>query len=558
MTAYGDEVYLAIKTSLNDQSGTSGDPLIVVLRRDAAGTWASFPVSPVSQNATRPILVLSPAENAMYVFANRGGEVDVWESAFTSPSFNANVHPVWVKASGTANNPTGTKQPTDAATGTVVLTSLSGTSDSYYHNEFLPSGPPPPPNTPPNATGASASTTEDTPVSIQLSGSDVESCELTFSIVSNPTTGSLGSIANAPCTPGEPNTDVGTVTYTPAPNFDGSDSFTFRVHDGTAGSTPATVSITVTGSNDPPSANDGSAATAKDTPVAVPLSGTDPDTCDLMFTIESNATHGVLGTVADASCSPGAPNTDTATIQYTPESGYTGPDSFTFSVFDGTSTSNVATVTIAVSEPGAGIAFRSSSAGSNATALTLDIGRPIGAIPGDVMVAVVDVRGSPGITPPTGWMLVRMDEITSTMRQALFVKIVGGSEPVTYTWTFSKSQSAAGAIVAYSGVNTATPVDVHSGAVHDVASASVAAPSVSTTVSGCMVLAFFGITGVRSFTSPSGMTERSDISSTGGTYPISSSSDDVARGVPGPTGDQVATASGTGKSVGQLLALRPA
>ena len=169
------------------------------------------------------------------------------------------------------------------------------------------------------------------------------------------------------------------------------------------------MSIVVTGSNDPPSANDGSAATVKDTPVAVSLSGTDPDTCDLMFTIESNATHGVLGTVADASCSPGAPNTDTATIQYTPESGYTGSDSFTFSVFDGTSTSNVATVTITVSEPGAGIAFRSSSAGSNATALTLDIGRPIGAIPGDVMVAVVDVRGSPGITPPTGWMLVRMD-----------------------------------------------------------------------------------------------------------------------------------------------------
>ncbi len=556
MVSYGDQVFIAVKTSLNDQSGTSADPLIAVLRRDSAGAWASFPVSPVSQNATRPILVLSPAENAMYVFANRSSEVDVWESAFASPSFNAASHPVWVKASKAVNNPTGTKQTTDAATGTVVLTSAGG-SDTYYHNEFLPSGPPPPPNTPPVANGASASTTEDTPVAVQLSGSDLESCDLTFSIVSSPSHGSLGPISNAPCATGTPNTDAASVNYTPAPNFEGSDAFTFRVADGAAASAPATATITITGSNDPPSANDGSASTTTDTPTQIALTATDPETCELTFSIESGPSHGTLGPVVDGACSSGSPNSDSATVLYTPDTGYEGSDSFRFSASDGTLTSNLATVSISVSQAGTGIAFRSSSSGANATAFTLDIARPVGIVAGDVMVSVVDVRGTPAITPPAGWTFVRMDEIATTMRQAVYVRVVGASEPPTYTWTFSKSQTAAGAILAYSGVSTVAPVNAHSGAVNATAATTVTAPSVTTTVNGSMILGFFGITGIRSFTPPSGMAERSDLSATG-TYPISSASADVLQAVAGATGDKVATASGSGKSVGQLVALRPA
>jgi hypothetical protein len=555
MTSVGDEVYLAVKTSLNDQSGTSADPLNLVLRRNAAGTWAAFPVSPVSMNATRPILVVSPSQDAMWVFATRGSEVDVWESSFSSPSFTASTHPVWVKGPAAASNPTGTKQPTTAATGTVVLTSIGGSTDAYYHNEFLPSGPPPPPNTTPVANGTSTTTDEDTAVGIELSGTDVETCELSFSIVTQPAHGSLSSIANSACLPGVPNTDTASVTYTPAPDFDGSDSFTFRVNDGTTNSSPATVSITVTGENDPPTANDGSAATTTGTPVSAPLTASDPDTCQLTFSIESQPAHGILGAVNDAACSTGAPNIDSASVQYTPDAGYTGPDSFTFSVSDGSATSNVATISLTVSAPGAGITFRAASQGSNTTS-TLDIAAPAPST-GDVMVAVVDVRGTPAITPPSGWTLIRVEEIATTMRQALYVRVAGGSEPSTYTWTFSKIQSAAGAILSYAGVDPGAPIDAHSGAVNDVTSSTVRAPSVPTSTGDEMVLAFFGITGMRTFTAPAGMTERSDISSTGGTYPISSSTDDVKQAAAGPTGDKIATASGTGKSIGQLVVLRP-
>ena len=47
-------------------------------------------------------------------------------------------------------------------------------------------------------------------------------------------------------------TSAFTVTYTPAPNYNGPDSFTFKVNDGKADSAPATVNITVTPEPDPP------------------------------------------------------------------------------------------------------------------------------------------------------------------------------------------------------------------------------------------------------------------------------------------------------------------
>ncbi len=100
-------------------------------------------------------------------------------------------------------------------------------------------------NTAPIANNVSTATDEDTPLVVTLSGSDAQQCELTFSVVSPPANGSLGAISGSACTSGSPNTDTATVTYTPGANFNGSDSFTYKVNDGTADSNTATVSITV-------------------------------------------------------------------------------------------------------------------------------------------------------------------------------------------------------------------------------------------------------------------------------------------------------------------------
>jgi hypothetical protein len=80
---------------------------------------------------------------------------------------------------------------------------------------------------------------------VTLTGHDVETCELTFSIVSGPGHGTLGTLGDQTCTPGSPNTDTATVTYTPAPGYTGPDSFTYKANDGTDDSSTATVTIDV-------------------------------------------------------------------------------------------------------------------------------------------------------------------------------------------------------------------------------------------------------------------------------------------------------------------------
>ena len=67
---------------------------------------------------------------------------------------------------------------------------------------------------------------------IALGGSDADSDPLTFTVLTQPTHGTLSGTA--------PN-----VTYSPAASYVGPDSFTFRVNDGRLNSTTATVSITV-------------------------------------------------------------------------------------------------------------------------------------------------------------------------------------------------------------------------------------------------------------------------------------------------------------------------
>ena len=99
----------------------------------------------------------------------------------------------------------------------------------------------------PEADQQQVKTSINTPLEITLTGSDVETCEFTFTIVEAPANGTLtlSGITNAACTPGDPNTDSATVTYTPDLGFTGEDSFTFEVMDGNGDSDTATVRIDV-------------------------------------------------------------------------------------------------------------------------------------------------------------------------------------------------------------------------------------------------------------------------------------------------------------------------
>ena len=131
-----------------------------------------------------------------------------------------------------------------------------------------------PSNTAPSADNKTPSTNEDVAVGITLTGSDAQTCQLTFSIVAGPTNGTLGSISNNACVSGTPNnTDSASVTYTPNANYNGSDSFTYKVNDGTSDSAAATVTITVNSVNDAPSFTKGADQTVNEDAGAQSVSG---------------------------------------------------------------------------------------------------------------------------------------------------------------------------------------------------------------------------------------------------------------------------------------------
>ena len=98
-----------------------------------------------------------------------------------------------------------------------------------------------PVNDAPLANGGAVSTNEDTPLAGMVTAHDVEGDALTFSLVGDAGHGTLAL------------QDDGSYLYTPAPDYWGGDSFSFRASDGQADSNTATISITVNAVNDPPS-----------------------------------------------------------------------------------------------------------------------------------------------------------------------------------------------------------------------------------------------------------------------------------------------------------------
>ncbi|MFC2016680.1 DUF4838 domain-containing protein, partial [Chloroflexota bacterium] len=178
-------------------------------------------------------------------------------------------------------------------------------------------------NSPPVANNQSVTTNEDTPLSINLSAYDQEGDTLTYAIVTGLSHGSLSGTLPA-------------VTYTPIPNFNDFDKFSFLVNDGAADSNIATINITVNPVNDPPVADDQSLGTDEDTLLSVTLTASDVDNDPLTFSVVSGPTHGTLS---------GAP----PNLTYTPDANYSILDSFTFKANDGVANSNTATVSIAIS-----------------------------------------------------------------------------------------------------------------------------------------------------------------------------------------------------------------
>ena len=192
-------------------------------------------------------------------------------------------------------------------------------------------------NSPPVAVGDGYAMAADTPLLVTTPGilandSDLEGDPITAILVINVANGVL--VLNPD----------GSFSYTPNQGFSGTDSFSYMANDGVSNSNIITVTIDVAVGeveNEPPLANTDFPATVEDTAVDINIVFNDigPD-----------------GAIDPATVLVIAPPTDGSvvvnpdgTVTYTPDPGFIGTDTFTYTVDDVEGlTSNVATVTVSV------------------------------------------------------------------------------------------------------------------------------------------------------------------------------------------------------------------
>ena len=188
-----------------------------------------------------------------------------------------------------------------------------------------------PPNNPPTARDDIATTNEDTPIIIDVLSNDSDSdgtlTPSTVTVISGPANG-MTTV----------NPATGEITYTPNPNFFGTDTFVYRVCDNDGACDTATVTVTVTGVNDPPIAVDDSATEViapNPITITVLVNDSDPDGDPLTVIAVSTPANGTAVINGDY------------TVTYTPNAGFFGTDTFTYTISDGLLT-DTATVTVTV------------------------------------------------------------------------------------------------------------------------------------------------------------------------------------------------------------------
>lgn len=191
-----------------------------------------------------------------------------------------------------------------------------------------------PQNDPPVSYDMNIFTNEDTPITFDLSFSDIDNIltELSYNIVTYPNNGTLVNV------------NKNSVLYTPQVNFVGDISFTFNVQDSQSTSNNSVVHLTILPVNDPPIVYDLSETIygyygISSVGLNKTLTYQDVDSYDpsMTFHIYEEPANGVV-------------SLNNYEVQYLPNYGYYGSDSFKYYVMDGDLSSNIATIYLTIAE----------------------------------------------------------------------------------------------------------------------------------------------------------------------------------------------------------------
>ncbi len=310
---------------------------------------------------------------------------------------------------------------------------------------------------PPVANPDTVTTPENTPVTIDELANDVATdatlVPSSVAIVTQPTNGTASI-----------NPTTGAITYTPNLNYVGPDTIKYTVKD-TNGSVSnvGTISINVTFVDYPPVAVNDIAQTNPITPVAINVLANDTDQ-------NNDIAPGTVAIKTGPSNGTAVVNPTTGVVTYTPNAGFSGNDSFTYTVATTHgAVSNAATVSIRVHQPP--IANPDTVTTLEQTPVTIDVlandTDPEGAtiLPSSVTITTQPAHGTVSVDPSTGNVLYSpafnysgTDTFQYTIADTNGVTSLPGT--VTINITFVPKAPVAANDVAGTAVNTPVTVNV--------------------------------------------------------------------------------------------------
>jgi cysteine-rich repeat protein len=258
----------------------------------------------------------------------------------------------------------------DAFTYTVADPS-GATASATVHVTVLPV------NDPPVAADDRASLDEDATATIDVvaNDGDVDGDVLAIASVTQPAHGAVAIVSGHE------------VTYTPAADYNGADSFTYTVADPSGASATASVTLAIAAVNDPPVAVADEVSVDEDTAGTIDVVANDRDVDGdaLAITAIAQPAHGTAAIV------------DATHVSYTPAADYSGPDAFSYTISDGHGGEAGAAVSVTVNpvnDPP--VAVADAAALDEDTAATIDAAANDSDIDGDALAVTAVTQPAHG------------------------------------------------------------------------------------------------------------------------------------------------------------------
>ncbi len=299
-----------------------------------------------------------------------------------------------------------------------------------------------------NDGGTTVTTPEDTPISLNVinNDTDVEGPVVPSTVDLNMTDDGIQSNYTNEFGSWIVST-AGVVTYTPAANFNGTATLPYTVQDNSsATSNQATITITVTNTNDLPIAgNDTDLTTAEETALVITVlaNDSDPDGTIAANTVDLDPTTSEIDNAHITNDGNWSVNTS-GVVTFTPKANFNGATSLTYTVQDNSGgTSNIATISVTVTPMNdAPVANGDNATTNEETAVSVNVTTNDTDIDGTIAANTVDLD----VTTPGIQNTINVDNVgawsVNTTGDVIFTPVANFQGSATRVYTVNDNGGA--------------------------------------------------------------------------------------------------------------------